>query len=121
MKNNEQEELVFRLKKRAEIRRQIPTRKSVQEGKPDRIADLLEEAATEIERLRSVSHMSIQKLDALQPEPDVGGIAPGHIDKATTHEDADRFLLDALRASGQGKVADAWEAARARFDGWWYS
>lgn len=39
------EDLVERLRKRAEIRRQIPTRKSVQEGKPDRIADLLEEAA----------------------------------------------------------------------------
>lgn len=45
-------DLVFRLRKRAEIRRQISTRKSVQEGKPDRIADLLEEAANEIERLR---------------------------------------------------------------------
>ena len=44
--------LVFRLRKRAEIRRQIQGRKSVQEGKPDRIADLLEEAANEIERLR---------------------------------------------------------------------
>lgn len=39
------EDLVERLRKRAEIRRQIPTRKSVQEGMPDRIADLLEEAA----------------------------------------------------------------------------
>ena len=47
------EDLVYRLRKRAEIRRQIPTRKSVQEGKPDRMADLLEEAAAEIERLRS--------------------------------------------------------------------
>ena len=37
--------------KRAEIRRQISTRKSVQEGKPDRISDLLEEAANELERL----------------------------------------------------------------------
>jgi hypothetical protein len=46
------EDLVYRLKKRAEIRRQISTRKSVQEGKPDRIADLLEEAAREIELLR---------------------------------------------------------------------
>jgi hypothetical protein len=44
-------DLIFRLKKRAEIRRQIPTRKSVQEGAPDRIADLLEEAAQAIERL----------------------------------------------------------------------
>ena len=42
-------DLVYRLRKRAEIRRQIDTRKSVQEGKPDRIADLLEEAANYIE------------------------------------------------------------------------
>ena len=48
-----QEDLVDRLRKRAEIRRQIPTRKSVQEGKPDRIADLLDEAADEISNLRS--------------------------------------------------------------------
>ena len=46
-------DLVYRLRKRAEIRRQISSRKSVQEGKPDRIADLLEEAANEIERLRN--------------------------------------------------------------------
>jgi vacuolar-type H+-ATPase subunit I/STV1 len=43
---------VFRLRKRAEIRRQIKDRKSVQEGTPDRIADLLEEAADEIEQLQ---------------------------------------------------------------------
>lgn len=47
-----QDDLVYRLRKRAEIRRQIPSCKSVQENKPDRIADLLEEAATEIEKLR---------------------------------------------------------------------
>ena len=45
------EDLVYRLRKRAEIRRQIQDRKSVQEGKPDRIADLLEEAANRIEEL----------------------------------------------------------------------
>jgi hypothetical protein len=45
-------DLVERLRKRAEIRRQISTRKSVQEGKPDRISDILEEAAAAIERLR---------------------------------------------------------------------
>lgn len=47
-------DLVYRLQKLAEIRRQIPTRKSVQEGGPDRIADLLEEAAVEIIRLRKI-------------------------------------------------------------------
>lgn len=49
----DENDLVFRLRKRADIRRQIPGRKSVQEGKPDRLADLLDEAAAEIERLRS--------------------------------------------------------------------
>ncbi len=44
-------DLIFRLRKRAEIRRQIPSRKSVQEGAHDRIADLLEEAAFTIEAL----------------------------------------------------------------------
>ena len=50
-KQPEQESMVVRLRKRAAIRRQIPTRKSVLEGKPDRISDLLEEAADEIVKL----------------------------------------------------------------------
>lgn len=53
MEENTTYNLVERLRKRAEIRRQIQTRKSVQEGKPDRIADLLEEAAFRIETLES--------------------------------------------------------------------
>ena len=52
-----EDDIVYRLRKRAEIRRQIPTRKSVQEGKPDRMADLLEEAANEIEALRSATKL----------------------------------------------------------------
>lgn len=44
-------DLVYRLTKRAEIRRQITTRKSVQNNEPDRIADLLEEAADRITEL----------------------------------------------------------------------
>ena len=47
-----EQSLIFRLRKRAEIRRQIKDRKSVQEGAPDRIADLLEEAATELEAVQ---------------------------------------------------------------------
>jgi hypothetical protein len=43
--------LVFRLRKRAEIRRQIPGRLAAVEGKPDKIADLLDEAADKIESL----------------------------------------------------------------------
>ena len=37
--------LIHRLMKRASIRRSITSRKSVQEGKPDRISDLMEESA----------------------------------------------------------------------------
>ena len=48
-----EQSLVFRLRKRAEIRRNIKDRKSVQEGTPDRIADLLEEAAARIEQLEN--------------------------------------------------------------------
>jgi hypothetical protein len=48
-----EQSLVFRLRKRAEIRRQITSRKSVQEGAPDRIADLLEEAADALEAAES--------------------------------------------------------------------
>jgi hypothetical protein len=44
--------LIYRLRKRAEIRRQIPGRLAVTEGKPDKIADLLEEAASELEKFR---------------------------------------------------------------------
>ena len=41
--------LIERLRIRATIRRNATTRKSVTEGKPDRIADLLEEAANALE------------------------------------------------------------------------
>lgn len=44
-------DIVNRLRKRANIRLQIKDRKSVQEGKPDRIAQLLLEAARRIEDL----------------------------------------------------------------------
>lgn len=55
------EDLVYRLRKRAEIRRAIPNRKSVQNGEPDRIADLLEEAANKIQALE-------RELDSLYRE-----------------------------------------------------
>jgi len=45
--------LIYRLRKRAQIRRQIPDRLAVIENKPDKIADLLDEAAKEIERLKT--------------------------------------------------------------------
>ena len=46
-----EQSLVFRLRKRAEIRRQIPGRKSVEANEPDRIALLLDEAADKLEQL----------------------------------------------------------------------
>ena len=51
----DEQDLVYRLRKRAEIRKQISTRKSVQEGKPDRIADLLEEAATALDFVQELA------------------------------------------------------------------
>lgn len=60
----EEQSLVFRLRKRAEIRRGITDRKSVQEGRPDRIAELLEEAADEIEKLQGlVVNFVVHRLD----------------------------------------------------------
>lgn len=51
----QEQTLIERLRIRATIRRQIITRKSVQENKPDRIADLLEEAANRIEELEKLN------------------------------------------------------------------
>ena len=45
----EEQTLVERLRIRASIRRNNTERKSVKEGKPDRIADLLEESAEKLE------------------------------------------------------------------------
>ena len=49
-----EESLIERLRIRAHIRRNAKGRKSVEEGKPDRLADLLEEAADELERLEDI-------------------------------------------------------------------
>jgi hypothetical protein len=66
------DDLVYRLRKRAEIRRQISTRKSVQEGKPDRIADLLEEAADYIDCLHEALEEAADYIEhlheALEPK-----------------------------------------------------
>lgn len=50
-------DLIHRLETRADIRRQIPNRKSVQNGEPDRIADLLDEAAS---MLRGFYHLHFE-------------------------------------------------------------
>jgi hypothetical protein len=50
----DEQTIVEKLMIRAQIRRQAKGRKSVEEGQPDRLADLLEEAAAEIIRLQSL-------------------------------------------------------------------
>ena len=61
-----EQSLVFRLRKRAEIRRQIPGRKSVEEGTQDRIAALLDEAADEIDKLeQTIVNLVSARLDEL--------------------------------------------------------
>jgi hypothetical protein len=49
----EDQSLVYRLKKRAEIRKSSTTRKSLQRGETDRLSELLEEAALRILHLES--------------------------------------------------------------------
>lgn len=61
-----EQSLSFRLRKRAEIRRANTERKSVLEGRPDRVADLLEEAAAEIDRLRDAALQSLGLFEMLR-------------------------------------------------------
>lgn len=68
MKPIEYQTLVERLRTRATIRRNIKDRKSVQEGKPDRIAELLEEAANEIEELEAVISALYDQIEILHSE-----------------------------------------------------
>lgn len=59
-------DLIARLLTRAKIRRQIPTRKSVQEGEPDRLADLLEEAADVLAEQETILLSKIVEIMGLQ-------------------------------------------------------
>ena len=66
MKPIEEQTLVEKLRIRASIRRNNTERKSVQEGKPDRIADLLEEAANEIERKDNIINGLLEHIEMLK-------------------------------------------------------
>ena len=66
MKPLEEQTLVERLRIRASIRRNNTERKSVQEGKPDRVADLLEEAADEIERKDDIINELLEHIEMLE-------------------------------------------------------
>jgi hypothetical protein len=52
-------DLIDRLHIRANIRRQIPNRKSVQENQPDRLADLLDEAGTTLTEVMELTKKDI--------------------------------------------------------------
>lgn len=74
---NTENDLIHRLRTRAGIRRSIPTRKSVQNGEPDRIADLLEEAADRIAELekqlnlhKNAHHKAVELLQSQTKEQD---------------------------------------------------
>ena len=62
----EEQTLVERLRIRASIRRNNTERKSVQEGKPDRIANLLEEASNEIERKDNIINGLLEHIEMLE-------------------------------------------------------
>ena len=61
-------DLVCDLRERARIRRQISSRKSVSEGKTDRIADQLDAAADRIEQLEAEVMASEQARDGFERE-----------------------------------------------------
>lgn len=102
-----EEDLVTRLHKRAEIRRQIPGRKSVEEGKPDRLADLLDEAAQELSEFEAVFDLrwqadmrAIKRWQKEHPGHDL--IWPDHVDLVV-------WLMEQL--DGMRKVMDGHDAA----------
>lgn len=69
-----EQSLIERLRIRADIRRNAKGRKSVEEGKPDRIADLLEESVLEIERLERTKEKLKDALISLVQESDINNL-----------------------------------------------
>ena len=98
MINEQDPDLVYRLRKRAEIRRQIPGRKSVEEGKPDRIADILEEAANEIEQLRDERNRLHMRDRILELAKEAGLITYDSDDKMLQVEQFAKLLVDEVES-----------------------
>jgi len=96
-KGLEQQPLIERLRTRAAIRRSIKNRKSVQEGKPDRIADLLDEAADEVTGLQTANLELIEVLKANQ-------IA----EAMTTYGDSSDFVWPKSEMRKPGDTAWGW-------------
>lgn len=55
--------IIDNLRKRADIREAIPHRRSVMEGKPDRLSALLREAADSIEELLDTSAKRVYNIE----------------------------------------------------------
>jgi hypothetical protein len=88
--------IIYKLRKRAEIRRQIPGRRSVQENAPDRIADLLEEAATALEKLKEEkAHAFEECAEAIRVDVSLDK-TPKYIFKVSKHT-YDMFMERARR------------------------
>jgi chromosome segregation ATPase len=89
------------LRKRAQIRRKAKSRKSVEEGKPDRLANQLDEAADEIDKLVT----RCAELRGLLKENDVElialGVKFGEQNQALRDENA------ALKAAARALLDDA--------------
>jgi len=66
-----EESLTYRLRTRAKIRLNAKGRKSVEEGKPDSIADLLLESALKIEKLEMTIEELLDALIALVQESNI--------------------------------------------------
>ena len=73
MNQDPRETLVYRLRKRSEIRLSIQSRKSIQLNEPDRISELLLEAADELENQQKViekNNLEIHELNKVIGEMD---------------------------------------------------
>ena len=66
------------------------------------------EVMTDDQRL--ISDTAVSRLEKL-----LGG------DPESSHDEADKSVLDALHQLGFGKIVDAWNAADDRCGGFWYA
>lgn len=127
----EETSIVGRLRARAAIRRTIKHRKSVQEGKPDRISDLLEEAAesiSQLERELGEARREVEKQMAESKEL-VEQVIPGlvkelgearnNVVKYGHERDRERAEADSLRerVSVAKAALEEWERREQELEG----
>ena len=60
-----------------------------------------------------------RKLEIAKAVAMMCSVPPG--DQESAHAEADRILLDYLRATGAGDLADAWERLSTEAGGFWYA